>query len=443
MFDLIGPAVSAGLSTMVAGYCLSFTSPALQPITDEFQLSDFESSTYSGALSLAAAVGALGSFFVTRHYGPYRGQILASIIMTLGWAIQAFAPNFAIILLGRIITGIALGITTACTPLFLNDSAPEGREGAFGFVVQVGIGLGILLINVFGLFAGWRALGWICAGTSGAAVLAFLFSVPTPPRPVPQDATPKASSAGLAPYIISIILMVFQQMSGINVIIFYINPIAESAGLDDPEIVAVYTMIVQLASGILSLLFIDKVGKKVLLFASSFGMMSALVMLASFFFIQDEELITSGLGESDDEEVNATSPGLALAAIFIFIFSFNCGLGPIPWSVVGEYFEPHQIGAATTGIANYLLAFGVTQSVSPMLQALGGGATYMFYAAFCFASCVFTVFIFPRLQRYIDDARREAIVEAPSAASLPEKKEHILDHISGIPDSANVYAAEV
>eukprot|EP00127_Corallochytrium_limacisporum_P005184 Clim_evm1s201 gene=Clim_evmTU1s201 len=427
------PCIAAGLATVVAGYCLGFSNPVLQEVTDKFNLSGFEQSTYSGSLSLAGAVGAGLAGFYTRHYGPYRGQVFTSFIMILGYILQAVAPSYGVLLLGRILTGLGLGATTVCTPLFLNDAAPEGHEGAFGFVVQVGIGVGILLINVFSLAGGdLLVLGWAAAGTSIASLVVFYFFVPAPPLPekvLSMRSGDDAAQQLYAPYIVSYALMAFQQLSGINVVIFFVGPITDIADLGDPDVISVWTTVVQLASGVISLFIVDRIGKKILLFTSSFGMMASLIMLAAFSFIQDEDPFKGkNLGNGGDDNFTAHAPGLAIAAIFIFLFSFNMGLGPVPWSVVGEYFEPHQVGAATTGILNYLLAFAVTQSVDPMLNAIGG-PTYLIYAAFCFLSCVFVALIFPHLQRSIDLARAQKKAQSPT--DLPEKKEVALDYIPG------------
>eukprot|EP00127_Corallochytrium_limacisporum_P007365 Clim_evm2s249 gene=Clim_evmTU2s249 len=440
-------ASAAGLATVVTGYALSWTSPTLTAITAEFDLHDFESSSYSGCMPLAAAVGAGVAGVFINYYGPYRGQCITCIVMTLGWVIQAVSQAYWSIMMGRLVTGLASGATTVCTPLFLNDVASEGHEGAFGFVVQVGISLGILLINAFGLAtSSWRDLAWICVATSGLAVINFVFGVKTPPRPqkvVKKVKAPEDSAQKMwAPYIISYTLMVFQQLSGINVVIFFIGPLVDIAGLGRPDVISVYTMVVQLVAGLVATAVIDRAGKRLLLFVSSFGMMTALIMLGVFFFIQDQRLITGSIGDGKTNDVQAHTTGLALASIFIFIASFNFGMGPIPWSVIGEYFEPTELGSATSNILNWLLAFAVTQSLSPIMQAIGGGPTYMGYAFFNMLSCIFIVFIFPPLQHHVETARREARREHPSP--VPEKKhDDGIDFGHGkVQDCSNVYAEQ-
>eukprot|EP00127_Corallochytrium_limacisporum_P001421 Clim_evm43s55 gene=Clim_evmTU43s55 len=320
--------------------------------------------------------------------------------MSLGWVIQAVAQDFGVLLLGRIITGLALGATTVCAPLFLNEMATPGTEGAFGSITQVGISSGILLVNVFGLFAGWRDLAWISACVSGAAGVILMAIVRNPERNR-NPSSPRLLKAvdSKAPYIISYTLMFFQQLSGINVVVFFIGPLADIAGFGEPDVISCYTFLVLVVASVVSLFIVDRVGKQVLLLSSSAGMMVSLVMLSTFFFVQDEELIQGSLGEGSTDDVDAKYTGLALAAVFIYIAAFNLGLGPIPWSVVGEYFEPAGFGATTSTVFNWLLAFAVTQSISPILQAVGGGATFAGYAVICFFSCIFSIFFFPRLQR--------------------------------------------
>eukprot|EP00127_Corallochytrium_limacisporum_P005159 Clim_evm65s199 gene=Clim_evmTU65s199 len=424
--------LGAGFAAMMNGFSLSWTSPTLTSITSDFSLDDLQSSTYSGCLPFAAAIGAGIAGLFIRYYGPYRGQLVASVFVTVGWVIQALAQTYWVILIGRLITGLSVGATTVCTPLFLNDIATKGRESAFGFVLLGSAHLGILLINVLGLAVQeWRHLAWISAAISCLAVFA-LACTKTPPRPgritkkkeMGNHANRVDSSTKTiwAPYIISYSLMVFQQLSGYVMVIFFIGPLVDIADIGRPDIIAVYAMLIQLIATVVAAPIIDRVGKQILLFVSSFGMMTANIMLASFFFIQDERLFTGSLGDGRTDDIEVHTSGLALAGIAIFMASFNFGLGPIAWSVVGEYFEPTNFGSASSSILTWLLAFAVAQSASPTLQAFGGGPTYMAYAIFMFIGCLFTLFIFPRLQRMVEMSQREPDEECPSSLSSEKKR---------------------
>ena len=130
------------------------------------------------------------------------------------------------------------------------------------------------------------------------------------------------------PLAIGVAIMFFQQLSGINAVIFYSGSILQTAGMDDANLGAVFVMVAQVGFTALSLLLMDRFGRRVLLGTSALGMALSSLALAGFYF-------------------NGKQPAwLALVSLLGFIAWFSVGMGPVPWLFLGEIFPAHARASA-------------------------------------------------------------------------------------------------
>lgn len=182
---------------------------------------------------------------------------------------------------------------------------------------------------------------------------------------------------------VSLSLMLFQQFSGINAVIFYTVDIFKSAGSTlDPSICSIIVGVVQVLMTFASAVLIEKAGRKILLLQSSIVMGICLITLGVYFYIKD--------GGSD-----VTAIGwLPLGAVVLFIISFSLGFGPIPWLIMGELFAPDVKGVASAiaVMFNWTLVFVVTQTFGPLNDSIGSAATFWLFASFM-VLCTFFVAI--------------------------------------------------
>eukprot|EP00127_Corallochytrium_limacisporum_P006917 Clim_evm3s238 gene=Clim_evmTU3s238 len=429
--NLVFAAGIAGFATVNAGIALSISSPTLIPISHDLELSDLEGSFYSSCLSLAAGVSSYISGPVVQGRGPRAGLIGGSVLYAVGSALQALAYDMFFLSVGRLLVGFALGTLSIGAPVFLNHIATRQWKGAFGNITQLGIVNGILLINVLGLFMGWRALNWFCVITTGmVAVILFMF-IPDDPQtkqhsgqldeaktsamwyghnpqeymdePVVRGSTGNDSSDGkgigvkevlMDPNLrhclrIAVTFTQFQQWSGINIVIFFVTPLAAIAGFSNPGTIAIYIFTFQVIMTMVSTLAVDRFGQRLLMMASGGGMCGGAGLLALFFYLQPEDLVSGGLG-SGESDVHAVHTELALIALLVFIAAFSIGLGPLPWAIVADVF-PTYARATGTAIAvggNWFAAFLVTLTVSSLLRAIGGGTSFLLYSIICAAEVV-------------------------------------------------------
>lgn len=182
---------------------------------------------------------------------------------------------------------------------------------------------------------------------------------------------------------IALLLMFFQQFSGINAVIFYTVPIFQSAGSTmDPAICGIVVGVVQVLMTFVSAVLIDKAGRRILLLQSSFIMGSCLVVLGVYFKLQNDKADVSGIG------------WLPLASVVLFIISFSLGFGPIPWMMMGELCAPDVKGLASAlaVMFNWTLVFLVTKTFGTMQEMIGSDWTFWFFG-FWMAICTLYVFI--------------------------------------------------
>jgi len=176
-------------------------------------------------------------------------------------------------------------------------------------------------------------------------------------------------------------LAVFQQITGINAVIYYSDKIFSLAGFTTPHAQEIATIIsvgvVNCLATLIAIAFIDKFGRKPLLYAGLVGMTVALIALASAFRFLDHHP-TSGGGPS-------VTGIVTLIAMVVYIASFAFSLGPVVWTLISEIF-PNRIRGKAMAVAtafNWLFAFIVSASFLSVMNAIGAGATFLMFAVFC------------------------------------------------------------
>jgi len=184
---------------------------------------------------------------------------------------------------------------------------------------------------------------------------------------VPEQIKEFSNKSVYLPFIIVTFLMFFQQFSGINAAIFYASNIFKSGFSGNMvEIVpAIAVGVTQVIATSLSVFLVEKLGRRVLLLTSSFGMGTSSILLAVFYYIYDD---ICGMDKSDSGATAATTtmaPAhhicapdshfniMAIVAVVIFIGSFSLGWGPIPWAGMSELL-PNKVRGLAAGICTLI-----------------------------------------------------------------------------------------
>ena len=212
------------------------------------------------------------------------------------------------------------------------------------------------------------------------------------------------------PLIISIGLMIFQQFSGINTVLFNAASIFGTAGFSNGKLASIAVGLIQFVGTGAACLLMDKAGRRILLLTTALGMCVSLVVLGVYFEIYipptttppptDGSLVSDAVSllGSVSHSVPAKSVSwLSILCIVLFNLMFALAWGPVPWLVMSEIFPLRARGPASSfaTLTNWTMAFIVTVTFKSMVAALTDQGVFWFYAGCCLVGFIFVYFLMP------------------------------------------------
>ncbi|XP_077576755.1 solute carrier family 2, facilitated glucose transporter member 1 [Stigmatopora nigra] len=424
---------------------------------------------WSFAVAIFSVGGMLGSFSVgavVDKFGRRKAMLLANALALLGgglMGLSSLSRSFEMVIAGRLVIGVFCGLCTGLTPMYVGEIAPTDLRGAFGTLHQLGVVVGILVAQVFGLesLLGSDTL-WpvLLALTILPAILqtVMLPFCPESPRYLlivlkQEDEARKAlvrlrgsedvsddidemKEEGMKmsmekkvtilelfrarnyrqPIVIAIVLQLSQQLSGINAVFYYSTGIFDTAGVTQPIYATIGAGVVNTVFTVVSLFLVEKAGRRTLHLVGLGGMaISALLMTISLSLVKSTPSLSY----------------LAIVAVFGFVASFELGPGPIPWFIVAELFSqgPRPAAMAVSGFSNWTANFVVGLSF-PKLEELCGPYVFIIFMLLLIIFFIFTFLRVPETKgRTFDDiAQAFAVSAAKMAASpLPDAAAGVVD----------------
>jgi facilitated trehalose transporter len=386
----------------------------------------FQSSWVGGLVPLA---GLVGSFFGGSLIG-YLGRRLAisatAIPFLIGWVLIANATDAIMVYAGRTLVGICVGIGSLAFPVYLGETLQPEVRGALGLLPTAFGNTGILLAYFVGNYLDWSQLAYFGAALPVPFFLLMLLIPETPSwymsKGRMEDARKSMQwlrgkniniekelrdltrmqvesehvrgnvfgqlfSKKYIPAIgISLGLMIFQQLSGINAVIFYAEKIFQMSGSSiDKNLSSIIIGIVNFVSTFIATTLIDRLGRKILLYISSISMVVTTVTLGAFCYVKDAGVDVHDYG------------WLPLASLVIYVLGFSIGFGPIPWLMLGEIL-PSKIRSTAASIAtglNWTCAFIVTKTFTNISIALNMYGTMWLFTVICVVGLFFVIFFVP------------------------------------------------
>ena len=414
------------------GTCIAWSGSALPglklgPDQDGFNVTESEGSWIGSLLPLGALLGAPLGGLLCAWIGKKTSMFLNAGLFTIGYLILAIAPAIWALYIGRFVCGIATGVSCTTCPIYVAEISTPGYRGLLGSGMQVMVVLGVLLSICTGAILSWRWLSIVCLASVLLWVV-LLLVVPESPvqhlqnkkyreareslewlretiyveaeyEEIQQSVEEGMSRSGgiqdlfktenLAPLIISLVLMFGQQLSGMNAVLFYVVDIFTAAGSSiPPSIESIIVAVVQVVATILGAIFMDKLGRRFLLIASSGLMVISISAVGAYFYIKDN---------LDDAELAAKLQILPVASLSIFVFAFSVGFGPIPWLMTSEIFAPEVRGPASSVATafNWALAFVVTKFFANLVAAITEAASFWVFGALTALVLIFCILFVP------------------------------------------------
>ena len=423
-FVYIAVAIAA-IGGLLFGYDTGVISGAILFIKKQFSLSDTMEEIVVSSVLVGAIIGAFMGGTLTNRFGRRRPIILAGIIFTVSAIGTALAPTVAWLIAARIASGIAIGMASFISPMYIAELAPAKVRGALVAVNMLAITTGIVVAYLadYALsdIQGWRYMFGLAV--IPAIILTIgMWWLPDSPRwlisrsklkqatqvlqraRTVSDVNPEISSiqksidqqgeggiAGLfqpslrMPMIVGIGMAVFQQLTGINTVIYYAPTIFKFAGINaaGPSILAGAGLAaVMWCFHILAILLLDRVGRRPLLLIGVFGQIVGLGILGSAFQFQ---------------QLASFKSDIAIVGLVIYVSSFAMGLGPIFWLMISEIYPLKVRGAAMsmTTVANWVMNLAVAVTFLSLAEALGRAETFWLYGVIGIAAWIFFYLLVP------------------------------------------------
>jgi len=433
---VIFAAIFAAVGGLLFGYDTGVISGAILFIKEQFVLSTFQQELVVSMVLAGAALAALSGGSLSDRIGRRAALIVTSIIFIAGALVCAFAQSVTILLLGRFIVGLGIGLACATVPVYISEVSPPKARGWQVSLFQLAITVGILVAYVvdyaFAHIQGWRWMVGLAA-IPGVILATAMIYMPESPRWLAKSGNVQKALAVLSrirgtPNVnaelqeiqstlaqetgrgnwsdlfarnvrpaltVGIGLAVFQQVTGINTVIYYAPTILQSAGISSAAVAILLTAGiggVNVLMTIVSMWLIDRMGRRPLLLIGTAGMVVTLGLLGLAF----------------------TRPGGALAYVAVgtlmaYVASFAISLGPIFWLLIAEIYPLNIRGLAegTASAANWVANLLVSLTFLTLVEALGASRTFWLYGVLAIASWIFSYVLVPETKgRTLEEIER-------------------------------------
>ena len=427
----------AALGGLLFGYDSAVINGAVKSIEDHFRVDSLTLGLAVASALLGAAAGAMTAGRLADRIGRISVMKIAAVLFLISAIGTGLSNSVWIIVLFRIIGGIGVGIASVIAPAYIAETSPARIRGRLGSLQQLAIVTGIfvslavdyLLAHLAGgaskeLWLGLEAWRWMFLMMAIPAVIygVLTFTIPESPRYlVARHRIPEARKVltmllgeknlditidriestlvgetkpswrdlrkpGGGVYSIVWVglgLSIFQQFFGINVIFYYSNVLWEAVGFDESQsfLITVITSIVNIATTLVAIGLIDKIGRKPLLLIGTAGMAITLATMAFIFG-------TAPQVDGTPQLSGAQGP-IALVAANLFVVAFGMSWGPVVWVLLGEMF-PNRLRAAALGLAaagQWAANWLITVSFPQLRNHLG--LAFGFYALCAILSFLF------------------------------------------------------
>ena len=419
---LLRSTLVAALGGLLFGFDTAVISGATKALADAYQLSPgMLGFTVSSAL-WGTVLGSLFAGYPSDRYGRRAALRALAVFYVVSAFGCAFAWDWYSLVIFRVIGGLAIGGSSVIGPMYIAEIAPAAKRGRLVALFQFNIVLGILLAYFSNYLVGLGGFGslewrWKLGVAAAPAVLFFfaLFGIPQSPRWLVRRglqaearevlvrvgeqnvdreirdivATVSEEGSGRSvplfqrryrlPILLAITIGMFNQLTGINAILYYLNDIFARAGFDkvSSDLQAVAIGFTNLVFTLIAMSLIDRLGRKKLLLVGALGTAGCLAGVAFVFF--------TGLYQ-----------GILLWLLILFIAFFAFSQGSVIWVYLSEVFpnlaraKGQSLGSFTHWFMNALIS-----GLFPLMAAKSGGIPFAFFAAMTVAQFFVVLLLYP------------------------------------------------
>jgi sugar porter (SP) family MFS transporter len=419
-------ALFAALGGLLFGYDTGVISGALIFIKREFGLTTAAEEIVVSGVLLGATIGAIVGGKAADFFGRRKVLLVTAAIFGIGALASAMAPSPAILIVSRVVLGLAIGLASTNVPVYLSEVAPSHARGwvvsLFQLAVTIGIVVAYLTDYAFASVEGWR---WML-GLAVVPALVFgigMFFLPETPRWLLRGGRYEVAHSVLArirattdvtveieeikaslaqqvesgrwrdllswhvrpALIVGLGLAIFQQITGINTVIYYAPKILEAAGFNSASGAILATAgvgLVNVGMTIMAMFLVDRLGRRPLLLVGIAGMIVTLGMLGLSFRVSNP---------------SGQLAWIAVICLMGYVASFAISLGPIFWLLIAEIYPLRIRGLAegTAATFNWGSNLIVSLTFLTLVEKFSVSSTFLLYAVASVASWLFAYYLVP------------------------------------------------
>lgn len=439
-----GAAIMIAATAAMGGFLFGFDTAVINGTVDAIRTAFGIGSVALGFVVASALLGcAAGAWFagpIADRYGRIRVMVIAAIVFIIGSIGSAVAVGPIDLTIWRIVGGLAVGAASVIAPAYIAEISPASIRGRLGSLQQLAIvtGIFVALLTDYALaqaaggageplWFGASAWRWMFASEAVPALVYLVLALQIPESPrylvrrgrieearavlrrvIGADAEQrvveiqhsligvrdqvrlsdlKGPRLGLQPIVwVGILLSVFQQFVGINIIFYYSSALWRAVGFTESHslLITVITSITNILTTLIAIALVDKLGRKPLLLIGAAGMALTLGTMAWCF--------AHATVVGDTITLSPTIGKVALVAANLYVVSFGMSWGPVVWVLLGEMFNNTirvtalAVAAAAQWIANWLIT-----TTFPPLADLGLGLAYLIYTIFAVLAFFFVL----------------------------------------------------
>ena len=484
---LIAVVATAALGGFLFGFDSSIINGTVEAIRDQFSLNAAVLGFVVSVALLGAGAGAWTAGICADRIGRVKTMVIAAIILFVSSVGAGLAFGVIDLIIWRFLGGVGIGFASVIAPGYIAEVSPAKHRGTLATMQQLALVTGIFMALLTGAVLAWVAgsasgelwLGlpawrWMLMSAAAPSLIYGVLAIRLPESPrflTSRGRTTEARQVlrevvgihteahidrtidsmlstvklesrqrfndliggrfGLLPLVwIGILLSVFQQFVGINVIFYYSTTLWQAVGFQESDsfIISVITAVINIAATIIAILLIDRVGRRRLLLVGSAIMTFSLGTMALAFAQAD---------------VIAGAPVLpsfwgpvALVAANLFVIGFGMSWGPTVWVLLGEMFPNHirayalGVGGAAQWLANF-----VVSATFPSLADAGLHLAYGLYGFFALASFFFVFFLVPETNgKQLEAMGKDSPEELASQIKKPVHSSEASSLKTSVPD---------
>jgi SP family galactose:H+ symporter-like MFS transporter len=412
-------ALVAATGGLLFGFDTGVISGALPFLRQNWRLTDGDTEWVTTSVLIGALLGAIFSGKLSDSIGRKRMIIVNAVIFGIGAAGSAAAGSVALLIVMRVIIGVAIGITSYVAPMYIAEISPARRRGGLVTLNQLMITVGILVSYITDYLlsndnnaASWRWM-FLVGILPALVLLTGMFFLPETPRwliskgrldegervlkmvedpdlvaetlaNIRRETAEASMNKGRAtdvfkpwlriPLIITVGIFFFQQFSGVNTIIYYSPIIFKMAGIGSNAasiLPAIVIGVVNVLACLLSVFLLDRVGRRRLYIIGICGMIPSLALLGVCFHYK--------------EALGSSLPVFAVLSIVAYIAFIAISLAPLGWLLISEVFPTsvRGVGMSIGSLSHWGFNAIISFTFLKLVNGIGIAETFWMYSGVC------------------------------------------------------------